>query len=219
MVSPDDVSDALRDHLVVDHPALPGRTNHLSAGVLVPLQWRSDRIDVLLTRRTTTLSRHAGEVSFPGGRRDPEDRDLRDTALREAREELGIHNPRVLGGLCSMPVFTSDFRLHPTVAQVLDDTLVPEPGEVAEVIPLDLAALCVPGAGEGIQYEFQGDMGISPIFRGPSDTLIFGATAHTLRELLQVLCLRISGAPLSPLVVSPLSWEDVTAWADAAAAG
>jgi len=216
MFSADDVHDALRAHPVVEHPALPGRRNHLSAGVLVPLAWRDGGVDVLLTRRTRTLSRHAGEVSFPGGRRDPTDADLRETALREAREELGIHAPRVLGALCSMPVFTSDYRLHPWVAEVRDEELVPQPAEVAEIIRFDLLGLCAAGV-EGIHWEFDGRRGVSPVFRGPSDTLVFGATAHTLHELLEVVAPVAIGAALPPLRRSPLTWGDVTAWADAAA--
>ncbi len=217
MLSADDVRDALQRHEVVEHPALPGRTNHLSAGVLVPLQWRDGGVDVLLTRRAATLSRHPGEVSFPGGRRDPGDTDLRHTALREAREELGITAPRVLGPLCSMPVFTSDYRLHPWVAEVRDAELVPQPGEVAEVIRFDLLALCEPGRVEGIRWSFDGQEGISPIFPGPSDTLVFGATAHSLHELLAVVAPIVTGAPLGPLRAGPLSWDDVTAWAARAA--
>lgn len=59
------------------------------AAVLVPIT-RSDEPEVVLTLRASGLSTHGGEVAFPGGRRDPEDRDLIDTALREAEEEIGL---------------------------------------------------------------------------------------------------------------------------------
>ena len=59
--------------------------------MLVPLFLDADgEPHAVLTRRRADLRRHAGEISFPGGRRDPEDRDLRETALREAEEEIGL---------------------------------------------------------------------------------------------------------------------------------
>ena len=66
------------------------------AAVLVPLYAPDTALDdpaqlgVVLTRRRADLRRHAGEISFPGGRRDPRDHDLLDTALREAQEEIGL---------------------------------------------------------------------------------------------------------------------------------
>jgi 8-oxo-dGTP pyrophosphatase MutT (NUDIX family) len=216
MLSIDDVRSALRLHRVVDHPALPGRRNHLDAGVLVPLQWRSDGVDVLLTLRTATLSLHAGEVSFPGGRPDPGDDGLEATALREAREELGISDVDVLGPLCSMPVYTSDYRLHPFVAAVHDTTLRPQPTEVAEVLRFDVARWVQPGAIEGIPYTVKGMDGLSPLFRAGA-RLVFGATAHTLFELLEVLAPSLTGRPLPQPTISALGWQDVIDWVDSGA--
>lgn len=217
MLVPAQVRSALDTHAVVDHPPLPGRRNHLPAGILVPLQWRTAGVDVVLTRRSPRLSRHAGEISFPGGRPDPEDGDLVATALREAEEELGIRDPEVLGTLCSMPVFTSDYRLHPTVARIDDTPLRPEPGEVAEVVRLDLESLLEPDALEGIPYVHNGQEGMSPLFHTSGGGLVFGATAHTLLELLQVLAPLATGGRLPPLRRSTLGWAEVSAWAESAA--
>ncbi len=60
------------------------------AAVLLPLVERADGLQLLLTRRSPHLRHHAGQISFPGGRQDPDDRDLIHTALRETQEELGI---------------------------------------------------------------------------------------------------------------------------------
>jgi 8-oxo-dGTP pyrophosphatase MutT (NUDIX family) len=218
MISIDDVRSALRRHLVIHHPALPGRRNHLDAGVMVPLQWGSDGVHVLLTRRASTLSLHAGEVSFPGGRPDPEDADLEATACREAQEELGIAEVDVLGPLSSMPVYTSDYRLHPFVAAVHDETIEPQPSEVAEVLRLDVAALVGQGDIEAIPYTFKGMDGLSPLFRAGADSLVFGATAHTLLELLEVLAPLITGEPLPRPTISALGWQDVIDWAARSAA-
>ncbi|MFE8729945.1 NUDIX hydrolase, partial [Aeromonas hydrophila] len=71
------------------------------AAVLVPVVERHDGLHLLLTRRSARLRHHAGQISFPGGRQDPDDQDLIATALRETREELGIpsHLVQVIGTL------------------------------------------------------------------------------------------------------------------------
>ena len=118
-----------------------------------------------------------------------------------------------------MPVFTSDYRLHPTVARIDDTPLRPEPGEVAEVVRLDLEKLLEPGAVEGIPYVHDGREAMSPLFHTSGDGLVFGATAHTLLELLHVLAPPATGAALAPLRKSALGWAEVSAWAEAAASG
>ena len=78
-------------------PALPGRTNHLEAGVLVPLVW-SDQPTILAILRAADLRRHANEVAFPGGKPEPEDSDIVATALREAGNRLfDGHESTLLG--------------------------------------------------------------------------------------------------------------------------
>ncbi len=89
------------------------------AAVLLPLVQRTGGLTVLLTQRSAQLSSHSGQVAFPGGRTDPEDRDAIATALREAWEEVGLAPQRaqVLG---SLPVYTtgSAFNVTPVVALV-----------------------------------------------------------------------------------------------------
>jgi 8-oxo-dGTP pyrophosphatase MutT (NUDIX family) len=135
-----DLREALRVHGRLDLPALPGRTNHIATGVLVPLLW-GDEPECIVTVRATHLRHHAGETCFPGGRPDPGDAGLCQTALREAREELGIEGATIVGELSSVPLFTSDYRLHPFVAAVPSAELTPNLGEVAHVIHMRIAEI------------------------------------------------------------------------------
>ena len=81
---------------------------------------RASEPHVVLTRRRADLRRHAGEISFPGGRRDPEDADLADTALREAEEEIGLPRAdvRLLGELPPTSTFVTNYVIHPFVGLI-----------------------------------------------------------------------------------------------------
>ena len=203
----DQLREALRAHAVEDHPALPGRTNHLRAGVLVPIAWRPEPV-VLLTRRPATLRLHGGEICFPGGSPEPEDGgDLWATATREAREELDLQVDARLGELCSMPVYTSDYRLVPFVASVADHPLTPDPGEVAEVITLCLTEL-IARPLTGVAYHWRGVDYVSPVFEVGEGRVIFGATSHTLWELVQ-LAARAAGGEPPPLTAGTWEFRDL----------
>lgn len=141
----------------------------------------------MFTRRRTDLRRHAGEISFPGGRRDPEDADLAETALREAEEEIGLPRAQVslLGELPPVSTFVTNYVIHPFVG------LIPtglhweaSPTEVDAVLELPLDAL---RAGRtrtrmkrrGISFETDAYI--------VDDHLIWGATARILESLLERL--------------------------------
>jgi 8-oxo-dGTP pyrophosphatase MutT (NUDIX family) len=196
----------LASHPRVEFPALPGRRNHLRAGVLVPLVWRPDPVCVL-TVRAGGLKHHAGEVCFPGGRPDAADRDLEHTALREAREELGIERARVLGVLSSIPLYTSDFRLDPYVAEIAPQPLVPSADEVAEVLEVPVASWLTRSTIDAIAWEAGELHGLSPVF-ALGEHRMYGATAHSFYELLCVIA-AASGRVPPPLVACDLRWSDV----------
>jgi 8-oxo-dGTP pyrophosphatase MutT (NUDIX family) len=117
------------------------------ASVLVPLWRDGDRIRVLFTLRTQHLSSHRGEISFPGGRRDPADGSLVATALRETAEEVGIRasDVRICGRLDDAWSIQS-YHVTPWVGWLdAPPRLVPEPGEIARTIVSDLETLLAPG--------------------------------------------------------------------------
>lgn len=193
---------------VLEHPALPGRRNHLRAGVLVPLVWGDHGLSCVLTLRTRSLRLHGGEVSFPGGRPEPEDRGLEGTAVRETREEIGVTPRRLLGRLASMPLYTSDFRLEPFVGELTSVPAHPaSPAEVARILTVDLGALLAEPVLEAVGGDTRGwDL---PVFRADG-WVVYGATALTLYEMLAVVA-EVAGRPVPPLRPGTLTMADLFA--------
>ena len=172
------------------------------ASVLVPLVAREQGLQVLLTRRDARLSVHAGQISFPGGGRDPGDRDAVHTALREAEEEIGLA-PALVETLGCMPLYTTvtGFAVTPVVALVEPGARWrPQQGEVAEVFEVPLAFLMDPRHHElrgwdNPQAPASGALPARRVFyampwrddRSGRDYFIWGATAAMIRNLYRLL--------------------------------
>ncbi|QNU15991.1 CoA pyrophosphatase [Thermomonas sp. XSG] len=154
------------------------------AAVLVGVIPRAAGAGVLLTRRTDGLRHHGGQVSFPGGRIEPDDPSPAAAALREAREEVGLQaaQARLLGYLDPLLTITG-FRVLPTVV-VVDPGFqpVPEPGEVAEVFEVPLEMLLDPGQLDTIELQFGGRARHVFQYRYQPQR-IWGATASILYNL------------------------------------
>ena len=174
-----------------DHDLNPGMhpTRSLTAAaVLVPLIDRDGGMTVLLTKRTEHLNDHAGQVSFPGGRIDPEDRDAAAAALRGAREEVGLDPQRVdLIGRLDTYVTRTGFDVTPWVGLVTPPiALVPDPFEVAEVfeVPLDFFLDSANRRTESRLWQGQERFFYVYPWHG---YYIWGATAGMLSNLAEVL--------------------------------
>ncbi len=167
------------------------------AAVLVPLVQRPHGLQVLLTRRTDHLRDHAGQISFPGGRAEPEDADPDFTALREAEEEVGLPRDRVTV-IGRMPIYTTvtRFEVTPVVALVEPPfDLALDAFEVAEAFEVPLAFLMNPAhhrrhiaeladgprAFLSMPWQVAGADGV------PREYFIWGATAAMLRNLYRFL--------------------------------
>jgi 8-oxo-dGTP pyrophosphatase MutT (NUDIX family) len=118
----------------------------VDAAVLLPLYGWPDEAGLVFTERRADMRRHAGEISFPGGRRDPGDADLSATALREAQEEIGLDPATVELGdeLPPTNTFVTGYRIHPFIGHIphpkeLD--LQPNPAEVETVLTFSLEIL------------------------------------------------------------------------------
>lgn len=143
---------------------------------------------VLLTKRTSHLEHHRGEVSLPGGAYHPaEDPDLLHTALRETHEEVGVPpaGVQVVGQLDDqMP--RSGFVITPYVGVMERAPLVvPSPDEVAEVLEVPLRSLLAPDAIRHDPRPYEGRM-IETFYYLHNDHVIWGATARILRQFLEL---------------------------------
>lgn len=161
-----------------------GRTD---AAVLVPLFVSGGEAHAVFTRRRDDLRRHAGEISFPGGREDRGDRDLTHTALREAHEEIGLDpgGVEILGALQPTPTIATGYSVYPFVGLIepgLEWTLSAR--EVDEVLELSIRDLRAGYRRERLLRRgipFRTDVYVV------DDHLIWGATARILGDLLDRL--------------------------------
>jgi 8-oxo-dGTP pyrophosphatase MutT (NUDIX family) len=159
------------------------------AAVLLPLYGWPAEPGLIFTERRADLRRHAGEVSFPGGRADEGDADLEATALREAEEEIAL-NPSgvtIVGALPPVSTFVTDYRIQPFVGLVDDPTtlaLEPNPTEVETVLTLSLARL-----RDGYEMRRLVRRGVpihTPTYEVDGQ-MIWGATARILGDFLKRL--------------------------------
>jgi 8-oxo-dGTP pyrophosphatase MutT (NUDIX family) len=163
-----------------------------AAAVLAPLFERDGELYAVFTKRRSHLRLHAGQISFPGGRRESGDPDLIHTALREAQEEIGLDARTVtlVGALSPTPTVVTDIAIYPIVG------LIPPPGawtiadeEVEAVIEVSLAQLA---ASHRLQTftRNNGEPVTTDAYTVGSDTM-WGATARIVTELLA----RLASAP------------------------
>jgi 8-oxo-dGTP pyrophosphatase MutT (NUDIX family) len=158
----------------------------IDAAVLLALYAWPEEPGLIFTERRADMRRHAGEISFPGGRRDEIDADLMTTALREAEEEIALAPTRVelVGALPPVSTFVTNYRVHPFVGLVAHPTdlgLRPNPAEVETVLTFSLEVLRE-------SYEMRRLVRRGVPIRTPTYAveghLIWGATARILSDLL-----------------------------------
>ncbi len=156
----------------------------VAAAVLVPLFRVSGATHVVLTRRRADLRRHAGEISFPGGRRDDTDPTLADTALREAEEEIGLPPAEVqlIGELPPTSTFATNYVIHPFVATIPAGLAWRvSPREVDAVLELPLSRI---RDGRTIATLKRRGITFQTDAYTVGDDLIWGATARIIEQLL-----------------------------------
>ena len=159
----------------------PGTTD---AAVLVPLY---PDLRAVFTERRADLRRHAGEISFPGGRQDHPGEDLRETALREAHEEIGLDpaDVELMGALPPVGTFVTGYRIFPFVGRIQERHVwTPQESEVARVLEFSLTDLA---RGHAMKRLFRKGVPIKTPTYTVEGHLVWGATARIVQSLLQRL--------------------------------
>ncbi len=169
-------------------PDLPGQPR--VGGVLLLLYPHHQTIHLVLTRRRDDLNSHAGQISFPGGRQEPNETAVQ-TALRETEEEIGVPATavKILGELTSIYISPSDFEVHPFVGWVNGGkrpSFVPEPGEVAEILEVPLSHLLDPATRHVGPIPVRNATYTVPYY-DVNGQKVWGATAIMLSEFLDRL--------------------------------
>jgi 8-oxo-dGTP pyrophosphatase MutT (NUDIX family) len=161
------------------------------AAVLIALVQRT-RLNVLLTLRPTHMNSHSGQIAFPGGKTDPQDRDAVATALREAQEEVGLE-PAFAQVIGTLPIYTtgSAFIVTPVVALLQPGfELQANPDEVADVFEVPLDFLMNPANHRHHLVDLGGEQRrwlSMPYMDGGTERFIWGATAGMLRNFYRFL--------------------------------
>jgi len=157
------------------------------AAVVAPIVDRDDGDALLFTKRADHLGQHPGQMSFPGGGREPSDEDLEATARREADEEIGLRSDEIeiVGRLDDIPT-VSDYSVRPFVSRVPDREYVPDEREVAKiaVLPVEELTDLDNYDSERRDHPYYGDIRLH-FFRVGGYT-VWGATGRMLVQLLEL---------------------------------
>jgi 8-oxo-dGTP pyrophosphatase MutT (NUDIX family) len=156
--------------------------------VLVPIVDRGEAC-LVFAQRTEHVGHHAGQISFPGGRIDPDDADELQAALREAEEEVGLAPARVeaLGALDDTETFATQFVITPWVGVVRGPVVwQPDGHEIAKVIEIPVGALLARGCFRVESWQ-RNSLARDVYFYDYRDVTIWGATARILKQYLDLV--------------------------------
>jgi 8-oxo-dGTP pyrophosphatase MutT (NUDIX family) len=175
--------------------------NSRPAAVLLAMFEDRGEVHVVLTKRPQTMPSHRGEIAFPGGKEDPGDPTLRDAALREAHEEIGLDPAavEVVAELDHLSTVASQFTIAPFVGLLgAPPVLRPDPVEVDRAFAVPVSELLDPEAFREESWQLWGAWRSMVFYELPGET-VWGATARILTNLLRHLtAARVTGAEIRP---------------------
>ena len=166
------------------------KCSYKHAGVLVPLLEDRGEHLILFTKRTDKVEHHKGQISFPGGAVDEEDNSVKETVLREAREEIGLRegDVEILGRIDDTLTVVSDFIVHPFVGLIpypYDFTISTD--EVVRLIKVPLKVFHPDNSeSKGAAFEFEGKTYRTPTYEYDGD-VIWGATARIMESFMEII--------------------------------
>jgi 8-oxo-dGTP pyrophosphatase MutT (NUDIX family) len=184
-----DVLDILRARLAARPPRDLPPHPHRRAAVLVPVFRNQGAPGLLLTKRTETVERHKGQISFPGGGEEPDDPDLQATALRETQEEIGLHPDlvEVWGRLDEVETVVSGFAITPYVGLIpWPVALRPNPNEIAEILTVPLTLFLDPSSLR-VEHILRDGRPYELLFYDSPPHVIWGVTARIIQAMLAIL--------------------------------
>jgi 8-oxo-dGTP pyrophosphatase MutT (NUDIX family) len=173
---------AVRDRLVIEDDKLT------PSAVLIPIFKKDGKCHIIFTKRTSHLSHHKGQISFPGGGSHKDDKSLLETALRESREEIGLDaaDVKILGELDDTATTTSYYRITPFVGMIpYPYEFKPDAFEVEEIF--DVAIEDLLNADTEEEYVQIDDTKIKTLTYDMNGHVIWGATAWILTEFLNII--------------------------------
>ena len=162
--------------------------SRVPSAVLLPIYYKPGQYYILFTKRTEKVKEHRGQISFPGGAYEEEDKTLADTALRECAEEIGLipSEVEVLGELDDTLTATSNYIISPFVACILWSSHLKVDGEEAEeIIEIPISALLDEGCLRQGTEMVDGEA-VTSYFYHYQERVIWGATARILNQFLGI---------------------------------
>ena len=163
-------------------------TGMMPASVMILLYFKDGEYCILLNKRSEEVEHHKGEISFPGGARDLEDRDSLETALRETEEEMGIKREdiTVLGEMDEI-VTRSNFQVSVFIGTIeYPYKFTPSAMEIAEVLEFPVSALLDP-ANRRVETRWDNGKTATSYSYVHEEHVVFGATARILQSCVEIL--------------------------------